>query len=87
VPAAGRLGSLPQTPVTGPPRLLVDFNMLKRSQVTERIEMELRWEVFNLFNTVNFGMPENNIFSANFGRISQTAGAPRLMQVAMKLNF
>jgi hypothetical protein len=86
-PAAGRLGELSQTPVSGPGRFLFDFNLVKRQRVQERFDIEFRWEVFNLFNNVNFALPENDIFSSNFGQIAQTVSSPRLMQFALKLNF
>jgi hypothetical protein len=87
LPAAGRLGELGQTPVTGPGRFLFDFSLLKRHRFRERYDIEFRWEVFNLFNNVNFALPESNIFSSNFGQIAQTVSNPRLMQFALKLNF
>ncbi len=87
IPAAGRLGVLPQTPVSGPGRFLFDFNLVKRHRLQERFDIEFRWEVFNLFNNVSFGLPENNIFSSNFGQIGETVSSPRLMQFALKLNF
>jgi hypothetical protein len=87
LPAAGRLGELPQTPLTGPGRFLFDFNLIKHHRLRERIDLELRWEVFNLFNNANFALPDNNIFSPAFGRIAQTVTNPRLMQFALKLNF
>jgi hypothetical protein len=87
LPAAGRLGELPQTPFTGPGRFLFDFNLVKRHRIEERFDIEFRWEVFNLFNNPNFALPESNIFSSNFGQISQTVSSPRLMQFALKLNF
>jgi hypothetical protein len=87
LPAAGRLGELPQTPFTGPGRFLFDFNLVKRHRLRERTDIEFRWEVFNFFNNANLGLPDNNILSSNFGQIAQTISAPRLMQFALKLNF
>lgn len=86
-PASGQLGALPQTPVYGPQRFLFDFNVMKRFAVTETTNVEFRWEVFNLFNNVNFALPENNVFDSNFGQITRTVSEPRLMQFALKLNF
>jgi hypothetical protein len=48
---------------------------------------ELRWEVFNLFNTVNFALPENNFDSIDFGRITTTIGGPRVSQFGVRLFF
>ncbi|MCU0256326.1 MAG: hypothetical protein MUF60_06260, partial [Vicinamibacterales bacterium] len=49
---------------------------------------ELRWEVFNLFNNVNYGLPGANVDSpTTFGKISSTVGFPREMQLAVKFYF
>ncbi len=48
---------------------------------------ELRWEVFNLFNTLNFGQPENNFDSLDFGTITATVGGPRVSQFGLRFNF
>ncbi len=87
LPEAGQLGELPQTPIFGPSRFLLDFNAVKRFQIKEQTNVEFRWEVFNLFNNTNFSLPGNNIFSSNFGQITSTVSEPRLMQFALKLNF
>ena len=51
------------------------------------MNFEIRWEVFNAFNTVNFNNPITDIFSPSFGQITRTIGNPRLMQFAAKINF
>jgi hypothetical protein len=42
--------------------------------------------LFNLLNRVNLGNPNMNASSAKFGRIT-TAGAPRVVQMALKVTF
>src|SRR5690606_10816009 len=86
-PPATRLGVLPQTPVYGPQRFLVDLNLLQRFPLAGDADLELRWEIFNLFNNVNFAQPQNTIYYPTFGQIAQTVTNPRLMQFALKLNF
>jgi Carboxypeptidase regulatory-like domain/TonB dependent receptor-like, beta-barrel len=86
-PQAGAVGSLGLSSIFGPRYLNFDLSALKRTRLTERLELEFRAEVFNVFNTVNFDNPETNINSANFGRITAIAGRPRLMQFALRLNF
>lgn len=51
------------------------------------MQAELRWEVFNLFNTVNFALPENNFDSVDFSRITGTIGGPRVSQFGLRLLF
>ncbi len=48
--------------------------------------VELRAEVFNLLNTVNFGAPAGMAGAANFGTIT-SALDPRVVQVAAKFSF
>ncbi|NNE98130.1 MAG: TonB-dependent receptor [Pyrinomonadaceae bacterium] len=87
LPRSGELGELTQTPIYGPRRFRFDFNLSKRTKLTEDMNMEFRWEVFNAFNHVNFGLPSTNIFSTSFGQTTTTITNPRLMQFALKLNF
>jgi hypothetical protein len=49
------------------------------------MRLDVRAEVFNLFNRVIWGAPETNFSSANFGVIDSQANAPRQMQVGVKL--
>src|SRR6266542_2704539 len=49
--------------------------------------LEIRWEMFNMFNTTQFGLPERNINSNAVGRITALAGDPRLMQFAARFSF
>jgi hypothetical protein len=86
-PQPGTIGSLGLSSIYGPNFFNVDFSTLKRTRITETINVEFRAEIFNLFNTVNFDNPETNINSANFGRITGIVGRPRLMQFALRLNF
>ncbi|MBL8166686.1 MAG: carboxypeptidase regulatory-like domain-containing protein [Acidobacteria bacterium] len=66
-----------------------DVGLAKSTRITERVGMEFRWEVFNLFNNVNFAAPENVIGDAgtDFNKITNTVGGPRVMQFGLKLKF
>jgi hypothetical protein len=50
---------------------------------------QVRWEVFNVFNTVNPDNPVATLNSPDFGRITAlaTGTAPRIMQLALKYQF
>ena len=54
--------------------------------LTSGSSIELRAEVFNLFNTPNLGAPNGVAGSAAFGTIN-SALDPRVGQVAVKLLF
>ena len=66
-----------------------DAGLAKNTQFTERVGLEFRWEIFNLFNNVNFAAPENVIGDAgtDFNKITNTVGGPRVMQFGLKLKF
>jgi hypothetical protein len=66
-----------------------DLGLSKRTQLTERFNLEFRWDVFNVFNNVNFSTPNNVIgeASTDFGKITDTVGGPRVMQFGLKLKF
>ena len=51
------------------------------------MNVEVRIDVFNAFNAVNFGVPQLNIASSAFGRISATATDACEFQFGVKLNF
>ena len=87
LPQPGEIGSLGQSVIWGPRRFLIDFGLFKRVPVGEGRDLEFRWEVFNAFNNVNFGIPQRNITNSNFGQITSTVSEPRVMQFALKLNF
>lgn len=44
-------------------------------------------EVFNLFNNFNWGDPNTNFGAGTFGRITEMAGDPRIMQFGIKYGF
>jgi hypothetical protein len=86
LPAIGRLGSVPRNSFYGPAFNKVDFSVIKRIPITENVRFTLRADFFNIFNTVNFGLPNNGITSSLFGQ-STTAGDPRIMQFAARIDF
>lgn len=86
-PQAGTIGSLGLSSVIGPRFINVDFSTIKKTRITETMNVEFRAEIFNLFNNVNYDNPDLDVNSANFGRITSIVGRPRLMQFAIRLNF
>jgi hypothetical protein len=53
-----------------------------------RTRLSLRWDVFNVFNTVNLGLPDSNISNtATVGQIRSLSGDPRLMQFSARFQF
>jgi len=52
-PAPGTVGNLARNKFYGPGYATVDFSVFKNIPVTERIKIQLRAEMYNLFNRVN----------------------------------
>jgi hypothetical protein len=64
----------------------LDFALLKRTPVGERVSLDFRCEIFNLTNTPPLGAPGAVLGAAGFGTIN-SAGDPRVIQFALKLQF
>jgi hypothetical protein len=80
------IGSASRNPVRGPSYRDVDLAVMRRVSMGSRSAIELRFEVFNLLNTANFGAPAAQLGPASFGTIT-TALDPRVVQLAAKLWF
>lgn len=69
----------------------LDLRLSRRFRLTEKINLELLAEAFNLFNRANFSVP-NNVFGtgatplATFGQPT-AAFDPRQLQLGFRLNF
>lgn len=85
--------------VRGPDQRNFDIVVLKSTRLSERFGLDFRLEFFNAFNTPQFKNPNNLQAGASvagtfvpdpngtFGKITATSVNPRLIQLAMKLNF
>lgn len=80
-------GNTERNLMTGPGQKNIDVSFIKLIPFTERVKGELRAEMFNIFNWVNYANPQNNISVAGFGRIDRTSSGPRIMQLAFKVRF
>ena len=82
----GQFGNSSRNGIHGPGILNTDFGLLKDTRFGERTTLEVGIEAFNIFNHAQFGNPNNNVASSNFGRIT-TAAAGRIVQLRVKVNF
>jgi len=64
-----------------------DFTLFKNTAITERVGLQFRAEIFNLFNRVRFGYPGTAMGQPQFGVISGQYNDPRLIQFALRLVF
>jgi len=95
LPTLGFYGNLGRNTLTGPGFADVDFSLVKRFPVTERMHLEFRSEFFNIFNRPNFAIPnetnrtvvgQNGLISSA-GTITDTRGSSRQMQFGLRLTF
>ena len=89
---SGTFGNELRNRLRGPTWQSVDLTIQRRLKFTDRVAATLRWDIFNLFNTTNLGLPNRNIpniggTDATFGTITSLAGDARIMQLAVRLNF
>ena len=85
-PAAGQLGGLPLGAFLTPMVWNADIAMTKRTQIKETVNLEIRAEFFNAFNTPTFSLPATlTTSSTQFGVIG-SAGS-RSIQVSARINF
>lgn len=85
-PAPGEVGS-GRNLFTGPGFFQFDLGLFKNFKLDERRKVELRMEVFNLFDNVNFSQPNATASVGAFGTITGTRVPPRTIQLGAKLYF
>lgn len=85
-PAPGTEGNLPRAYFTGPNFYNVDTSLIKNNRFRERINLQLRFEFFNVFNRVNLRGVDSNLASSTFGRSTSTYD-PRIIQLGARLVF
>jgi hypothetical protein len=73
--------------LVGPQTQLFDFALYKTFAFTERVNSQIRWEVFNLANHPVFGQPSGNASSGSVASITSLSADPRVMQFAIRVNF
>jgi hypothetical protein len=83
----GTIGSVGRNSLRGPAYFQFDLSGMKNFAITERVTMQFRADIFNLFNHPNFTNPDGGICSSvteplgppptcvpngSFGRVGQT---------------
>lgn len=102
-PAQGTYSNQGRNEFYGPATKQIDFSIFKNFSITEKIRLQLRAEIYNIFNFVNYGNSSqgvmgNNLSGSGLGTIFATydvgfgapgigPGAPRNVQLAAKIIF
>ncbi|HQZ40890.1 MAG TPA: TonB-dependent receptor [Vicinamibacterales bacterium] len=98
LPALGSYGDLERNALYGPGFNTVDLSVFKTTKLRGGASLQLRCEIFNLFNTINWANPGLSMSSStSFGVITNTrnaggapgigAGEPFNVQLAAKILF
>lgn len=93
-------GSLGRNVIRALPAWQVDFAMRRQFSLTDKLNLQLRAEAFNIFNHPNFGTINTNLASTTFGQATNMlgtqlsglnslfqTGGPRSFQLALMLRF
>jgi len=84
--ATGVIGNSPRTLCCNPAISNWDFGVFKTTPVNEKLRLEFRTEIFNIFNHTQFYGVDGGTSNTTFGQ-PQKIRDPRLVQFALKLIF
>jgi hypothetical protein len=85
-PALGTEGNEKANAFRSPNFFETDANIYKNTALTERVNLQLRFEFFNIFNRVNLTGIDQNLPDGNFGKATAQQ-LPRNWQVAARFTF
>jgi hypothetical protein len=85
VPAPYLFGTAARNSIRGPNLFDADFSLAKTFSLTERFHLQFRWEVYNVFNRTNLGLPTNAVDNGSAGLITDVASPMRNMQFGARL--
>lgn len=81
-----RAGNAPVNSVLGPGYQNWDLSLFKNVGIFEKLNAQLRFESFNVFNHTNFQAIATTVGNSNLGAVT-SAATPRVLQLGAKLNF
>lgn len=84
---AGADGVIGRNTFRAPGLAVVDLAVNKLFRFSDRQELELRTEFFNLFNRTHFGIPVHQLFAPGLGRSVNTTVPARTVQFAVRYKF
>ncbi len=73
--------------LTGPPYRQLDGTVAKEFKLTEKVNMEFRFEAYNLTNSIMWSNPGTTPATATFGLINRQANIGRFCQYTGRINF
>jgi hypothetical protein len=64
-----------------------DFGLIKRTPITEKVDLQFRAEFFNAFNRHVFSGPDTNPYDSGFGTVGGLNNSPRAGQLTLRVEF
>jgi len=97
-PQGQGFGTLGRNVFTGPGYKNMDLSIFKDTPVGEKLRLQARLEIFNVFNTTNLALPDASLVDPTFGISRRTqdvaggvpgvgGGGPRVIQLALKFVY
>ncbi|MGB0009107.1 MAG: carboxypeptidase regulatory-like domain-containing protein [Candidatus Sulfotelmatobacter sp.] len=80
-------GNATRGSLRGPAFYNTDFSVFKDFKIKEKGQIQLRGEIFNLFNTPQFALPNNLVDTPTAGQITSTLHESRQIQVSANFSF
>jgi len=74
IPTESRQGNLPRNSLRGFSVQQVDLSMRRQFAIADSVSLQLRWDVFNVFNRPNFADYTASLTSSQFGVSTQLVG-------------
>jgi hypothetical protein len=84
---SGSFGNMGKMPFRQPYYNNLDFSLVKQTPLTERFNLELRAESFNLYNAMIMGSPGSTIGNSSAGLATGITSTPRELQFGAKITF
>jgi len=69
IPCDGTVGNSRRGQTIGPGLSQWDMTLMKSTQITEKLNVELRWEVYNILNRANFHYVPDNTLLGSCGEV------------------
>jgi len=85
----GRFGNAGNGVITGPGLISIDAAAFKDFTIRESLKFRIQTQIRNFPNHANLGVPEGNLNSANYGRITSLNGSTtaRIVVVGARFTF
>ena len=88
VPPLYLFGGAGRAAITGPSLFTADWALVKDFNISERVKIQFRWEVYNVFNDTNLANPSNtNVDTPTAVLITDVQAPLRNMQFGLRLTW